>query len=47
MTAIDPRWAWAPYEPSDKSPWDIRKVGHLYRRAAFGASWSELDTALQ
>jgi uncharacterized protein (DUF1800 family) len=44
--AIDPRWAWEPYTPSDKSPWDLKKVGHLYRRAAFGASAGELDAAL-
>jgi uncharacterized protein (DUF1800 family) len=44
---IDPRWAWEPYEPSDKSPWDLRKVGHLYRRAAFGATWTELETGLK
>jgi uncharacterized protein (DUF1800 family) len=45
--AIDPQWAWAPYRPSDDSPWDIKKVGHLYRRAAFGASWSELEEGLK
>src|SRR5262245_18675123 len=44
--AVDPRWAWEPYQPSEKSPWDIRKVGHLYRRAAFGATWSELEAGL-
>ena len=36
---IDPRTAWEPYSPSPKNPWDLRKVGHVYRRAAFGASW--------
>jgi len=44
---IDPRWAWDVYRPSDKAPWDLKKVGHLYRRAAFGATMQELDTALQ
>ncbi|GIW80093.1 MAG: hypothetical protein KatS3mg105_1900 [Gemmatales bacterium] len=44
---IDPRWAWAEYKPSAKSPWDRKKVGHLYRRAAFGATWDELETALK
>ena len=43
MAEIDPRWAWEPYQPSDQSPWDIRKVGHLYRRAGFGATWTELE----
>ncbi len=45
--AIDPRWAWEPYEPSAKAPWDLKKAGHLYRRAAFGATWPELETALK
>src|SRR5262249_50649159 len=45
--AIDPRWAWAPYQPSEQFPWDIKLVGHLYRRAAFGATTAELDAALK
>jgi uncharacterized protein (DUF1800 family) len=45
--AINPRWAWEPYQPSDKSPWDLKKVGHLYRRAAFGATWTELQAGLK
>jgi uncharacterized protein (DUF1800 family) len=44
---IDPRWAWARYEPSPKEPWDIKKVGHLYRRAAFGATAAELEAGLK
>jgi uncharacterized protein (DUF1800 family) len=44
---IDPSWAWEPYQPSEKEPWDLRKVGQLYRRAAFGATWSELEAGLQ
>src|SRR5947209_5316833 len=43
---IDPRWAWAPYKPSDKAPWDVRRAGHLYRRAGFGATAAELEAAL-
>ncbi len=43
---LDPRWAWEPYQPSTKSPWDLKKVGHLYRRAAFGATWDEMQAAL-
>jgi uncharacterized protein (DUF1800 family) len=42
----DPRWAWEPYHPSAKSPWDLRKVGHLYRRATFGATMADLESAL-
>jgi uncharacterized protein (DUF1800 family) len=38
---------WQPYQPSSQSPWDQRKVGHLYRRAGFGASWEEKQEALR
>jgi uncharacterized protein (DUF1800 family) len=43
---IDPRWAWEPYQPNDKEPWDVKKVGHLYRRAAFGATAADLDAGV-
>src|SRR5262245_16728507 len=45
--AIDPRCAWESYKPSDKNPWDLRKAGHLYRRATFGATFDELQSALK
>ncbi len=44
---ISPAWAWDVYQPSDKMPWDLKRVGHLYRRAGFGANWTELQTALK
>src|SRR5438876_12286961 len=44
---MDPHWAWETYRPTDQSPWDIKKVGHLYRRAAFGATWNELEEGLK
>src|SRR5262245_26161626 len=47
MEPIDPHWAWKPYVPSDKAAWDLKKAGHLYRRAAFGASWDQLHEALK
>src|SRR5437764_795137 len=43
---IDPRWAWEAYRPTAANPWDLRKAGHLYRRAAFGATWAELQAAV-
>jgi uncharacterized protein (DUF1800 family) len=43
---IDPAWAWQRYRPSDDNPWDLRKAGHLYRRAAFGATLTELNAAV-
>ena len=45
--AIDPRTAWERYRPSTESPWDLKKVGHLYRRAAFGASLEEMQSAVR
>jgi uncharacterized protein (DUF1800 family) len=45
--AIDPRWAWQPYRPNKEAPWDLQRVGHLYRRAAFGATHAELETGLK
>ncbi len=42
----DPRWAWAAYEPDGDRPWNLVRAGHLYRRAAFGASWEQLQQAL-
>ena len=44
--AADPAWAWAKYEPDERRPWNLRLAGHLYRRAAFGATWSQLQQAL-
>jgi uncharacterized protein (DUF1800 family) len=45
--SIDPRWAWEAYRPDDRNPWDAQKVGHLYRRAGFGATYSELQRGLE
>ncbi|MHB1426191.1 MAG: DUF1800 domain-containing protein [Gemmataceae bacterium] len=45
--SIDPRWAWQPYRPSKEAPWDLQRVGHLYRRAAFGATYGELAAGLK
>ncbi|HEY7426903.1 MAG TPA: DUF1800 domain-containing protein [Gemmataceae bacterium] len=44
---IDPRWAWQFYRPSKETPWDLQRVGHLYRRAAFGANHTELEAGLK
>jgi uncharacterized protein (DUF1800 family) len=44
---IDPAWAWKPYAPSEDNPWNLPKVGHLYRRAAFGATWNDLQRGLK
>jgi uncharacterized protein (DUF1800 family) len=44
---IDPRWAWERYKPSARVPWDLRRVGHLYRRATFGATLADLESAVK
>jgi hypothetical protein len=43
---LDPKWAWEPYRPSATEPWDVRRVGHLYRRAGFGATFAELEAGV-
>ncbi|HTU17029.1 MAG TPA: DUF1800 domain-containing protein [Gemmataceae bacterium] len=45
--SLDPRWAWQPYRPSKEAPWNVQRVGHLYRRAAFGATHAELEAGLK
>jgi len=47
ITAVDPDWAWARYQPSSESPWGIGLAGHLFRRAGFGGTWAELQKALE
>ena len=42
----DPAWAWTPYEPSDRRPWNLAGAAHLLRRAGFGPTWDELQRAL-
>ena len=37
---------WDAYTPSPANPWDSRKVGHLFRRAGFGASFADLERGL-
>ncbi len=46
VDTINPQTAWQPYRPSAASPWDLKKAGHLYRRAAFGATMAELQAAV-
>jgi uncharacterized protein (DUF1800 family) len=38
---------WEPYAPDAKQPWDLRRVVHLHRRAAFAAPWDELQRDLK
>lgn len=43
ITAIDPDWAWAPFEPSAEQSWNRYLAAHLCRRAGFGATSEDLD----
>jgi uncharacterized protein (DUF1800 family) len=42
-----PKDAWAPYVPDERTPWDLRRVVHLHRRAGFAATWSEIQRDLK
>jgi len=37
---------WDRYEPSADTPWNLRRVVHLHRRAGFAASWPEIQRDL-
>ncbi len=47
LANVDPALAWKPWQPDEKTPWNLKWAGHLYRRAAFGAGWPELQEALK
>src|SRR5262245_52538448 len=47
LEKVDPVDAWQPWEPDAKQPWDLKWAGHLYRRAAFGATLRELREAVK
>src|SRR6516165_5129615 len=38
---------WAPYIPDAQMPWTLERAVHLHRRAAFGATWEELQRDLK
>ncbi len=46
MSTIDANWAWSTYDPKS-SDWTRRQAAHLFRRAGFAASSSQLDEAVQ
>ena len=39
--------SWSPFNPTDAVPWNLQRVVHLHRRAAFGATWTEIDRDLR
>ncbi len=46
LDQVDPVEAWQPWEPTATEPWNLKWAGHLYRRAAFGASPAEMTEAV-
>ncbi|WP_425617254.1 DUF1800 family protein [Anatilimnocola sp. NA78] len=45
LADLSPREGWLCYEPTAEQPFDRRAAGHLFRRAGFAATFSELDQA--
>src|SRR5262245_39157091 len=43
----DSKGLWAPYKPGPGAPWNLRRAVHLHRRAAFAATWAELQRDLK
>src|SRR5579862_7954294 len=39
--------SWSPYKQNDAAPWNIQRVVHLHRRAAFAATWNEIERDLR
>jgi uncharacterized protein (DUF1800 family) len=46
LTKVDPATAWRPWQPDAEDRWNLKWAGHLYRRAGFGASPTELYEAV-
>jgi uncharacterized protein (DUF1800 family) len=44
---IDPAWAWQPFEPASGREWNRSLAAHLFRRAAFGATLTQLNAAVK
>ncbi len=45
LNSIRPELAWEPFTPTRRLRWDVAKAAHLYRRAAFGATWDVIEAA--
>lgn len=44
---LDPVEVWEPWQPSADDPWNLKWAGHLYRRAGFGGTPTELRDAVK
>jgi uncharacterized protein (DUF1800 family) len=47
LDKVDPAFAWQPWEPSQKQPWNLQWASHLFRRAGFGANLERLREAVR
>ncbi len=47
LATLQPTQAWLPFEPTATQRFDRRAAAHLYRRAGFSATFSELDQAVE
>src|SRR5687767_6307855 len=47
MTLSPQQNAWLPYKPDAEAPWNQQRVVHLHRRAAFAATWKEIERDLR
>lgn len=47
LDKVEPTEAWLPWQPNETQRWDLKWAGHLYRRAAFGASLKQLREAVK
>jgi hypothetical protein len=45
LDRLDPAREWQAWQPDERNRWDRKWVGHLYRRAGFGANLDELRAA--
>ncbi len=43
LRSTNPRAPWSVYRPTERAPWNLRRVVHLHRCAGFGAPWSVLE----
>lgn len=46
LAGVDPAWAWSAWQPDAKASWNREWAAHLYRRAGFAATWSQLEESL-
>jgi uncharacterized protein (DUF1800 family) len=45
LDEVEPDWAWQAWQPSDNEPWNAHRIAHLFRRAGFGASQQQIESA--